>query len=38
LMETDDRVRYALQNTELVRAPQQSLATFGSSVVDYYVV
>jgi len=37
-METDDRVRYALQNTELVRAPQQSLATFGSSVVDYYVV
>jgi len=37
-METDDRVRYALQNTELVRAPQQSLATFGSSVIDYYVV
>jgi hypothetical protein len=37
-METDDRVRYALQNTELVRAPQQSLATFGSSVLDYYVV
>ena len=37
-METDDRVRYALHNTELVRAPQQSLATFGSSVVDYYVV
>ena len=37
-METDDRVRYALQNTELIRAPQQSLATFGSSVVDYYVV
>ncbi len=37
-METDDRVRYALENTELVRAPQQNLATFGSSVVDYYVV
>ena len=37
-METDDRVRYALQNTELVRAPRQSLATFGSSVIDYYVV
>lgn len=37
-METDDRVRYALQNTELVRAPQQSLSTFGSSVIDYYVV
>jgi len=37
-MEPDDRVRYALENTELVRAPQQNLATFGSSVVDYYVV
>ena len=37
-METDDKVRYALENTELVRAPQQSLATFGSSVIDYYVV
>jgi hypothetical protein len=38
MMETDDRVRYALENTELVRAPQQNLATFGSSIIDYYVV
>jgi len=38
MMETDDRVRYALENTELIRGPQQNLATFGSSVVDYYVV
>jgi hypothetical protein len=37
-METDDKIRYALENTELVRAPQQTLATFGSSVIDYYVV
>jgi hypothetical protein len=37
-MEKDDRIRYALENTQLVRAPQQNLATFGSSVVDYYVV
>ncbi len=37
-MEMDDKVRYALENTELVRAPQQNLATFGSSVIDYYVV
>jgi hypothetical protein len=37
-METDDRIRYALENTELVRAPQQTLATFGSSIIDYYVV
>ena len=37
-METDDRIKHALENTELVRAPQQTLATFGSSVIDYYVV
>src|SRR4030065_2007635 len=37
-METDDRIKYALEHTELIRAPQQSLATFGSSVMDYYVV
>jgi hypothetical protein len=37
-METDDKIKYALENTELVRAPRQSLATFGSSVIDYYVV
>jgi len=37
-METNDRIKYALENTELVRGPQQNLSTFGSSVVDYYVV
>jgi hypothetical protein len=37
-METDDKIKYALEHTELVRAPQQKLATFGSSVIDYYVV
>jgi len=37
-MEQDDKIKYALEHTELVRAPQQQLATFGSSVIDYYVV
>lgn len=37
-MEIDDRIRYALEHTELVRAPQQALATFGSSVIEYHVV
>ena len=37
-METDDKIKYALQHTELIRGPQQNLATFGSSVIDYYVV
>jgi len=37
-VETDDKIKYALEHTELVRAPQKSLSTFGSSVIDYYVV
>jgi hypothetical protein len=37
-MEKDDKIKYALEHTELIRAPQQNLATFGSSVIDYYVV
>jgi hypothetical protein len=37
-MELDDKTRYALEHTELVRAPRQELETFGSSVIDYYVV
>jgi len=37
-METDDRIKYALEHTELIRAPRRELDTFGSSVIDYYVV
>ena len=37
-METDDKIKYALEHTELVRAPRRELETFGSSVIDYYVV
>jgi hypothetical protein len=37
-METDDRIKYALEHTELIRPPQQKLSTFGSSIIDYCVV
>jgi hypothetical protein len=37
-VETDDKIKYALRHTELIRGPRQNLATFGSSVIDYYVV
>ncbi|MFP3879522.1 MAG: hypothetical protein ACLFVA_01010 [Dehalococcoidia bacterium] len=37
-MEMDDKIRYALEHTELIRTPRQELATFGSSIIDYYVV
>jgi hypothetical protein len=37
-MEPDDKIKYAMEHTELIRAPRQELSTFGSSVIDYYVV
>ena len=37
-MEMDDKIKYALEHTELIRTPRQELATFGSSIIDYYVV
>ncbi len=37
-METDDKIKYALEHTELIRAPRRELDTFGSSIIDYYVV
>ncbi|MFO7772650.1 MAG: hypothetical protein R6V59_01685 [Dehalococcoidia bacterium] len=37
-MEMDDRIKYALEHTELIRAPRRELDSFGSSVIDYYVV
>jgi hypothetical protein len=37
-METDDKIKYALEQTKLIRAPRRELDTFGSSVIDYYVV
>jgi hypothetical protein len=37
-MGADDKIKHALQQTELIRAPRRELDTFGSSVIDYYVV
>jgi hypothetical protein len=37
-MEADEKIKHALQQTELIRAPRRELDTFGSSVIDYYVV
>jgi len=34
----DEKIKHALEQTELVRPPQQTLATFGNSTIDYYVV
>jgi hypothetical protein len=37
-MEMEDKIRYAVERPELIRPPQQKLATFGSTTLSYYVV
>lgn len=37
-MEIDKRIKYAMEHTELIRPPQQHLATFGTTTLNYYVV
>ncbi len=34
----DERIMAAVNNTEVIRPPKQSLATFGSTVVRYYLL
>jgi hypothetical protein len=37
-MESDERIRLAVINTQIIRAPKQSLETFGTTNVYYYLV
>jgi hypothetical protein len=37
-MEADERIQYAIEHTEVLRAPEQSLATFGTTNIYYYLV
>ncbi len=34
----DERIRYAVRHTEILRPPKQSLATFGTTNIYYYLV
>jgi len=34
----DDRIEYAVKHTEILRLPKQSLATFGTTNIYYYLV
>ncbi len=34
----DERIRYTAQHTEILRLPKQSLATFGTTNIYYYLV
>lgn len=37
-MEDEHRIRYAIQRTEVVRYPEQTLATFGLTNIYYYLL
>jgi len=37
-MESEEKIRNAVKNTKIVRAPKQTLATFGTTNVYYYLV
>ena len=37
-MEIDDRIEHAVQHTEILRAPKQSLYAFGTTNIYYYLV
>jgi len=37
-MEADEKIQYAVEHTEVLRAPRQSLATFGTTNIYYYLV
>jgi hypothetical protein len=34
----DERIAYAINNTEVLRSPRQTLATFGTTNIYYYLV
>src|SRR3990172_812618 len=37
-MEKDERIKEAIERTEILRAPKQSLYTFGTTSIYYYLV
>lgn len=37
-MEIDEKIQYAIEHTDVLRAPAQSLATFGSTNIYYYLI
>jgi hypothetical protein len=37
-MESDERIKAAVLNTQIIRAPKQSLSTFGVTNIYYYLV
>ena len=34
----DERIKYVVEHTEVIRPPKQSLATFGTTNIGYYLL
>jgi len=37
-MEIDEKIQFAIENTKVIKQPKQSLATFGSTNIYYYLI
>src|SRR4030066_2333911 len=37
-MEIDEKIQYAIENTRVIKPPRQSLSTFGSTNIFYYLI
>ncbi|HJX03978.1 MAG TPA: hypothetical protein VJ488_05415 [Dehalococcoidia bacterium] len=37
-MEIDEKIQYAIENTRVIKPPRQSLSTFGSTNIYYYLI
>ncbi|MGD0355857.1 MAG: hypothetical protein ABSB31_10565 [Dehalococcoidia bacterium] len=37
-MEIDDKIKFAIENTQVLRSPKQQLATFGITNIYYYMI
>lgn len=37
-MEIDDKIKFAIEHTQVLRSPRQQLATFGITNIYYYMI
>ena len=37
-MEIDEKIQYAVENTQVIKSPKQRLATFGTTNIYYYLI
>jgi len=37
-MEMDEKIKYVIEHTEIIKQPKKLLATFNSTTVNYYIL